>query len=1010
MNKTRLAALFCICLAGSCAFAFRAPERVSDSGLKSGSAQAEVRCEPMADQRAAALQLPGVDVQWDERTGSPASIRGDAVAPAGRNLGNGKDFAQDAIAVLEGLSAVYRIRDAAAEFSVKRMDADELDFHHVRVKQRFNGIRVVGAELIVHFNAQNTPYQVNGRYFPDLALGTQPAITPAQATAAAGADLAARGKADGVAEGTPELVVYALKGAPRLAYELRFKFSTPGNWVVWVDAMTGVAIGGYSDLKTLAEPSRADVSITGYILTNEGNTNTPVIVTGSYDGSYLRYLLYNNVCFVVNVDASGAYPDSGTYAYRYTSNWGTSDRAEMSAARNFAWVQSYFKTVHIRNSYDNLGTRLWANVHYAGAMDNAFWDGRNGMVFLGTASGTTMADIGVLDVCAHEFTHALTQYTADLIYQGESGALNESFSDVFAAAIEFYYQTDGRYLYPYKLPGTADWLIGEDVMLQNIALRDMRSPHSAMTLDYWSRQPSRYHGTNWYYGSEDNGGVHYNSGVQNFFFYLLTDGGAGVNDGVQYSVPGIGITNATRVAFRTLSSYCTEYTDYKLAYYAWSSAAQDLNATWRASVEMAWSAAGIEPHAGGDVWDPADDTSAGATPLPIVNEERVHASHTLSGGDAYDWFMVYLYSGARYNFNTTGGAGDTFGELYDSALANNRVAYDDNSGGSQMFSFDYIPTGSGWYFLRVRTSSLGGYALYTLKYRGYGMAPGARVTANDFNGDGVSDLSVVDESSAAWYLRQLSGSNILYGGACSGLPGLLPLSGDFDGDRTSELVEYDLASGTWYVCTVNGGYYAYGTLWGSTWMWPCPADYDGDGLCDFAVYDLTTGRWFISRLDNRILAWDMSWGYPGALPVPGDYNADGAADLAVYDPSAGKWYVRTLAGTVLAWDMSWGYPATDMYAVPGDYDGDGAADLALFDGSTGKWYIRTVAGTVLAWGLDWGSAGLIPVPGDYNGDGKSDLAFYYQAVGRWYIRSVDGYLVAWDVEWGNAGLIPVNGL
>lgn len=1007
MNKTGLATLICVCLAGSAAFALRAPERRSDPCLTSSSAQVEVRREPMQSQRFAALQLQGANVQWDDRTGAPASIRGETLVPAGRRLGNSKDFEQNALAVLKDLSAVYRMKDALNELSVKRTSTDSMNYHHVRVKQTFGGLRVIGAELIVHFNEQDTPYQVNGRYFPDLATDKQPAITPAQATVAAEADLAAGNRTGASMEGKPELVIYALTGTPCLAYELRFKLATHGYWITWVNAATGSMIGGYSDLKTLdAAASRADVSINGYILENEGGTN--VTVTGSYDGSYLRYLLYNNVCVVVNMDTTGAYPDSYGYAYRYTLNWGTSDRTEMSAARNFALIQSYYKTEHIRNSYDNLGTRLWVNVHLTDVIDNAFWDERNGMVFIGTASETNMAGLAVLDICAHEYTHALTQYTADLIYQGESGALNESFSDIFATAIEFTYQPDGRHLYPYKLPATADWLIGEDAMLQNVAMRDMSNPASTKTLNNWDRQASRYQGTLWYAGSDDNGGVHYNCGVQNFFFYLLSDGGAGVNDGIPYAVQGIGIKNAAKIAFRTLVNYCTEYTDYKLAYYAWISAAQDLNPSWKASVQAAWSAVGIKPEGGSDVWDPTDDNVSGASMLCMVNSERIHAQHTLSGGDKYDYFIAYLYSGVRYNFNTTGGAGDTFGELYDSALLNNRVAYDDNSGGNQMFSFDYTPSGSGWYFLRVRTPSLGGYALYTLQYQGYGMAPGARALLNDFNGNGVSDLAAVDGSNATWYVRNISGSNIVVGNICSGMPDLVPLSGDFDGDRASELVEYDMRSGAWYVCTANGSYYAHGTLWGAPWMWPCPADYDGDGLCDFAVYDWTTGHWFISRLDTTILAWDRPWGYPGAVPVVGDYNGDGASDLAVYDYSSGNWYIQTLAGTILAWNMAWGYPAENLHAIPGDYDGDGASDLALFDESTGKWYIRTVAGTVLAWGLDWGSRGLMPVPGDYNGDGKYDLALYYPYYGRWYIRSVDGYILAWDVELGGNGMFPVN--
>ena len=194
----------------------------------------------------------------------------------------------------------------------------------------------------------------------------------------------------------------------------------------------------------------------------------------------------------------------------------------------------------------------------------------------GDGDGVTANCLAVLDVCGHEVTHGVTQMTANLVYQNESGALNESFSDIFGANIEFNFQADNRSNYPRKSPGTADWLCGEDCWLSSTALRDFRNPGNVATVGSSGVQPSKYKGTYWYTGSADNGGVHSNSGVQNFFYYLLCEGGSGNNDGIPYNLTGISVNNARQIAYRALTVYCTSTTDYKAVRAAWISAAEDL--------------------------------------------------------------------------------------------------------------------------------------------------------------------------------------------------------------------------------------------------------------------------------------------------------------------------------------------------------------------------------------------------------------------------------------------------
>lgn len=135
------------------------------------------------------------------------------------------------------------------------------------------------------------------------------------------------------------------------------------------------------------------------------------------------------------------------------------------------------------------------------------------------------------------------------------------------------------------------------------------------------------------------------------------------------------------------------------------------------------------PPSPGDAWDPIDDivSGASATNNPTATEQT-HGPHILSGSDRYDWFKVYLTAGRNYNFNSIGGTGDDYGELYSNASGTTRVAYNDDSGGNNQFSFTYAPASTGWYYLRVRAYSLGNNCSYSLKYRDAGAVTPAGVT------------------------------------------------------------------------------------------------------------------------------------------------------------------------------------------------------------------------------------------------------------------------------------------
>ncbi|MGD0651989.1 MAG: M4 family metallopeptidase [Verrucomicrobiia bacterium] len=588
-------------LMGLPSYALRPDEK---TGLEKRVAQAEQKAATIREVSAEQLDVAqlaeqsGIKVEWHPRLGTPLSIRGANLGQRrsysggkGLSLKGGGLYGQDAIAVLDNLARFYRVRDAAQEFAVKQTEEDSLGFHHVRLTQVHQGIRVFGADLIVHFDKGGQAYQVSGQYVPDIQAEVVPKIDAGEAVRIAQQNLTVMGNPEGTLREGPTLVIFARDVEPQLAYELMLSYDDPkagpGRWRYWIDALGGQILLRYNDVEKVAAPTTngTNATITGSILSGEGGQSLSVTSWHENTGYFYLYNT-NRFWYVYNVASSG-YPDYNTYAYRSTNDWGASDRAEMSAARNFDIVQRYYREVHGRNSFNNSGVYARANAHEGVNYVNAFWDGTD--FHFGDGNGTTANSLAVLDVCGHEFTHAVDEYSANLIYSGESGALNESFSDIFGACIEFYAEPDGRALYPNKSPGTADWLCGEDCWLSSVALRDLRNPSNVATVGAGNQQPSRYKGTYWNPGGE----VHQNDGVQNFFFYLLCEGGSGTNDGIIYSVTGIGVTNGEKVAYRALTVYCTPSTDYPSVRSAWISAAMDLNTNWASSVEAAWAACGI---------------------------------------------------------------------------------------------------------------------------------------------------------------------------------------------------------------------------------------------------------------------------------------------------------------------------------------------------------------------------------------------------------------------------------
>lgn len=213
------------------------------------------------------------------------------------------------------------------------------------------------------------------------------------------------------------------------------------------------------------------------------------------------------------------------------------DPAVDEAADGIAATLAMFADHLGRASYDGQGAGVSLTVHFGTDYDNAFWDGTQ-LVF-GDGDGRVFGRFtAAVDVLAHEFTHALTEYTCGLVYQGQSGALNESVSDAFAACLK--QQVLGQQA------GEGDWLIGEHLFVPGIdarALRDMAAPGTAYDDPTLGKDPQVGHMDDYVTTSEDNGGVHLNSGIPNRAFQLAAT-----------SIGGASIDGAGAIWFRAMTS------------------------------------------------------------------------------------------------------------------------------------------------------------------------------------------------------------------------------------------------------------------------------------------------------------------------------------------------------------------------------------------------------------------------------------------------------------------------
>ncbi|MCB2196941.1 MAG: M4 family metallopeptidase [Bacteroidetes bacterium] len=560
-------------------------------------------------------------------------------------------------------------------YALKRSEKDKLGQVHYRYQQYYRGIKVEHGRYIVHTSGEKAT-SLNGDYkLIPANLVTEPKLTEAQALQKALNYVNAKEymweNNEAFAKLTEPSKTFYPQGEKvivendlsdvkeentqlHLAYKFNIYAADPvSRAYIYVDAITGKILMKDDIIKKVAATGQADTRYSGL----------RTIYTDNYDGNYrLRDYTRGDGIIIWDMNQGTDYASAVDFIDN-DNTWSAAefDNAEkddiaMEASWAFANIYDYWMNVHGRDSYDNQGSIMNAYVHYDVAYDNAYW---NGSVFtFGDGSDTYFDALASLDVSAHEHGHGVCSYTADLVYSKESGALNEAFSDIWGACLE-----------AYAAPEKMIWIMGEDIERRDghLGLRSLSDPKS-------EGLPDTYLGEYWVTRGTDNGGVHTNNGPFCYWFYLISEGGSGVNDnGDAYSVSPIGIEKAEQIAYRTESVYMTASSQYADARVLTIQAAEDLYGVGSyevIQVTNAMYAIGVGDEYSGGTTDTEAPTAPANLTASNITSSSVDLTWTAStdniGVNGYDIYKdnAYLASSTSTSYSVSGLSASTSYNFY----------------------------------------------------------------------------------------------------------------------------------------------------------------------------------------------------------------------------------------------------------------------------------------------------------------------------------------------------------
>jgi zinc metalloprotease ZmpA len=523
----------------------------------------------------------------------PASVANNAVRASAAMRAQG---------LVDGPAANAIRRASADAFAASEAIVDDNGTEHVRFERTYHGMPVIGGDFVLHSrNGQARSVSQS------LKTTARPDILPQVSSRRAIVEAGARFGADFIGMPKSRLVVYALGSArakPVLAHEVMFSGfkadQTPTDMHYFVDARTGEILNQWDTVETFQpgpDPGGSCRGAVAAVGTGESLTlGTVTLDTIKCGNRYQMKDLTRGGGITTNMGQLTT--GSGSTYVDADNVWGNgklTNSATVAADAHYgvSMTWDYYKDIHGRNGIANDGKGALSRVHFGRNYSNAFWsDACFCMTFGDGDNGVTTNPLVALDVAGHEMSHGVNSRTANLVYSGEPGGLNEANSDIMGTMVE-YFADDSV--------DPADYLIGEKIYAKN--------PDGTKALR-WMFKPSLDGASPDCYSSDlGNLDVHYSSGVANHFYYLLAEG-AVVPDGFGAGTPanleasdlvcngngtftGIGRSAAEQIWYRGLTVYMTSDTDYAGARVATLKAATDLfgaNSTQYNAVAAAWAA------------------------------------------------------------------------------------------------------------------------------------------------------------------------------------------------------------------------------------------------------------------------------------------------------------------------------------------------------------------------------------------------------------------------------------
>jgi Zn-dependent metalloprotease len=467
------------------------------------------------------------------------------------------------LAALQPLAPILRLRDPAAELRPMNVQTDDMGFQHVRFQQIYAGIPVWARDLYVHVDGSGQLRVLNGEYDPTpVGVATAPVISADDAVGAAITNLRTEFRWSPVSNSVAakfgytapqaELVIYISGGAAALAYAVTVQANLLEKWTYLVDAIAGGILHRVPEYCSVGFADASGVDLNGQTQTfrswqNAGGEYFLFWDLPNYDAAKSQLpdsMLGGSQILDLRGQAPGASP-APTYYYTTSPNNQWADKASVSADFNAKTAYDYYHNTFSRKAIDDADGTILSVVHVAdtggGGLDNAYWNGR--AMFYGDGATVFKPLAGGLDVAGHEMTHGVVQHSANLVYETQAGALNESFADFFGLMIG----------------NPANFLIGSTVMQpgQGIALRDMGQPDNPQVYAVQPATMAAYVNT-----TSDNGGVHTNSGIPNHAAALI--------------ITAIGRTKAQQIYYRALTKYLTRTSQFADCRNALVQSAKDL--------------------------------------------------------------------------------------------------------------------------------------------------------------------------------------------------------------------------------------------------------------------------------------------------------------------------------------------------------------------------------------------------------------------------------------------------